>query len=178
MLQCMTLSCPASHGLVLVSAASLLVVVCNAHVVFLLQGTLNKLRDERGAAQQAMRQHSQWLQGFREQVAHVAALQPAVASKLHLRAMDSKAPPRARSSAAGPAAVQHLSPAGPASDRADGGGSSLSHAQSESAGLSPVASSSLLPMASAGSLSLGQPLTVDLGVDQLVISLVHKSSAA
>jgi hypothetical protein len=153
-------------------------VICKAHVMFFLQDTLNKLRDERGAAQQAMRQHSQWLQGFREQVAQVAALQPAVASKLHSQAMDSKALPRARSSAVGPAAVQHLAPAGPASDRADGGGSTLSHAQSGSAGLSPVASSSLLPMASAGSLSLGQPLTVDLGSEQLVISLVHKSSAS
>lgn len=152
-----------------------------AHVMLFLQGTLNKLRDERGAAQQAMRQHSQWLQGFREQVAQVAALQPAVASKLHFQAMDNKALPRARSSAAGPAAVQQLSPAGQAGtagDRADGGGSTLSHAQSGSAGLSPVASSSLLPMASAGSLSLGQPLTVDLGSDQLVISLVHKSAAS
>lgn len=157
----------------------------------LLQGTLNKLREERGAAQQAMRQHSQWLQGFREQVAQVAALQPAVAGKLHTRVF-SAPKPLPRSSATGPAAVQRLSPSTPAGaglsqgvDKAEadgGGGSGLGRARSTASPtvqLSPVASSSLLAMASAGSLSMSsQPITVDLGNDQLVISLVHKGSAS
>jgi hypothetical protein len=118
-----------------------------------VQGTLNRLREERGAAQHAMRQHSQWLQGFREQVAQVAALQPAVACKL--QAQRTVVVPR--SSATGPAAVQPAAAAGEAG--AGPGGSA--------AGLSPVAS--------VGSLGLDHPLTVDLGSEQLVLSLVHKS---
>lgn len=161
--------------------------LCWVHAMCLLQGTLNKLREERGAAQQAMRQHSQWLQGFREQVAQVAALQPALASKLHGQAF-SVPKPLPRSSATGPAAVQRWSPSTPeglsqGADKADGGGgSALGRARSAASPtvqLSPVASSSLLAMASAGSLSMGsQPITVDLGADQLVISLVHKGSAS
>jgi hypothetical protein len=46
-------------------------------------GALDRWCEERGAAaQHAMQQHSQWLQGFRQQVARVAALQPAVAARL------------------------------------------------------------------------------------------------
>lgn len=67
----------------------------------LLQGTLEKLREERGAAQTAMRQHSQWLQGFREQVAQVAALQPVVAGKLSQHSSQRKAPVAAAAAAKG-----------------------------------------------------------------------------
>lgn len=134
--------------------------------MFCLQGTLNKLREERGAAQQAMRQHSQWLQGFRQQVAQVAALQPVVAGKLYQQSHQGAGQGHVRK------AVLQQSPIAP-SDAAAAAGS-------YSASLSPVASSSLLPtvQSSAGSLTMGQPLTVDLGSsDQLVIALVHKEAA-
>jgi hypothetical protein len=132
---------------------------------------LTKLREERGAAQQAMQQHSQWLQGFRQQVAHVAALQPAVATKLQQQSQGSLGPlpgPQHSLDAVSNAAM------GGADGRADG--SIGGNPRLSSAGLSPVASSSLLPMVSTGSLSMGQPLTLDLGADQLVISLVHKGA--
>lgn len=116
-----------------------------------VQGTLNRLREERGAAQQAMRQHSQWLQGFREQVAQVAALQPAVASKLQAQ----RVVVVPRSSSAGPAAVQPATAAG-------------------EVGAGPGSAAGVSPVASAGSLGLDHPLTVDLGTEQLVLSLVHK----
>lgn len=137
--------------------------------MFCLQGTLNKLREERGAAQQAMRQHSQWLQGFRQQVAQVAALQPVVAGKLYQQSHQGAGQGHVRK------AVLQQSPIAP-SDAA----AAAAAAGSYSASLSPVASSSLLPtvQSSAGSLTMGQPLTVDLGSsDQLVIALVHKEAA-
>lgn len=119
-----------------------------------VQGTLNRLCEERGAAQQAMRQHSQWLQGFREQVAQVAALQPAVVSKLQAQRVVVP-----RSSSAGPAAVQPATAAG-------------------EAGAGPGSAAGLSPVASVGSLGLDHPLTVDLGTEQLVLSLVHKGGGA
>lgn len=99
-----------------------------------------------------MRQHSQWLQGFREQVAQVAALQPAVASKLQAQRVSVVVP---RSSSAGQAAVQPATAAG-------------------EAGAGPGSAAGLSPVASVGSLGLDHPLTVDLGTEQLVLSLVHK----
>lgn len=146
-------------------------------VRMLSQGTLNKLREERGAAQQVMRQHSQWLQGFREQVAQVAALQPAVASKLqHSQAaaspsMGTVAALRPQSRAATTEAAGDGVVGGPGVLKEAGVGTGTSV-------LSPVASG-LLPLLGGSLLTMGQPVTVDLGGDQeLVLSVVHKSSAA
>jgi hypothetical protein len=118
-----------------------------------------------------MQQHSQWLQGFRQQVAHVASLQPAVATKLQQQSQSSLGPVPEPQRFMDPVSSAAM---GGADGRGDG--SLGSNAMLSSAGLSPVASSSLLPMASTGSLSMGQPLTLDLGADQLVISLVHKGA--
>lgn len=141
-----------------------------------------------------MRQHSQWLQRFREQVAQVAALQPAVATKLQQHSRTVGPAPRAtragglglhdRAQAAPAAAAVPAAggsaPTGPAGGNdAAGGGGGHGCSGSTPPALSPVASSGLLPcIASAGSLTLGQPVTVDLGGDQeLVISVVHKGAS-
>lgn len=132
------------------------------------QGTLNKLREERGAAQQLMQQHSQWLQGFREQVAQVAALQPALATKLAAlhHGSSNAPPPAARTSAVVRPRAASASASAPAA--AEGGGAGSYGVRTAAASLSPA----LLP-------KLGQPLTVDLGGQQeLVISVVRKGSSS
>jgi hypothetical protein len=132
--------------------------------------------------QEVMQQHSRWLQGFREQVALVAALQPAVATRLQCAArQEGAAGAHANSLAAGlaaalsrppvTAAASRLPEAAPGAGLCDGGEALAD----QSTGLSPVASSSLLP-APSSCLAMGQPLTVDIGGDQeLVISVVHKA---
>jgi hypothetical protein len=107
-------------------------------------------------AQGVMAQHSQWLQGFREHVSSVASL-------LNSNSSSSVGVSTGVGSSAGAshqAQLHGLSSAGVAAQRAVVGGP-----------LSPVASSSLLtPRLSA------QPMTLDLGNQQLVISLVHKTA--
>jgi hypothetical protein len=114
-----------------------------------LQVYLERLREERGQAQGVMAQHSQWLQGFREHVSSVATLLKSNSSSSVGASTSHGAQLHAMNSAGGTVG-----------QRAVVGGP-----------LSPVASSSLLaPRLSA------QPMTLDLGNQQLVISLVHKTA--
>jgi hypothetical protein len=95
-----------------------------------------------------MAQHSQWLQGFRQHVSSVASLLKSNSSSSVGAATGASHQLQSLAGGVGPA--QQSVVGGP---------------------LSPVASSSLLtPRLSA------QPMTLDLGSQQLVISLVHKTA--
>eukprot|EP00879_Flechtneria_rotunda_P019310 GHRR01020280.1.p1 GENE.GHRR01020280.1~~GHRR01020280.1.p1 ORF type:complete len:1326 (+),score=682.05 GHRR01020280.1:480-4457(+) len=110
---------------------------------------LDKLREERDAAHGAMQEHSEWLKGFRAQVARVAQVQAADAGQqqrdMHQAVVD----------------LGNAAAAGTGQYGARVSGSTLSPSASLASALATPRS--------------GQPMTLDLGSQQLVISIVDKS---
>lgn len=148
-------------------------------VLCCMQGTLNKWRDDRGAAQHAMQAHSQWLAKFREQVACVAQLQQQQQQLHSTTILPGSATAAATLATAGRSQGSGNGTGGGADADGDRSGAVLANTHHSGGGsmLSPVASSSLVGVPSVGSLSAGQPVTVDLGGNQeLVITVVPKQA--